>query len=308
MIGVVIQAPDARRAVEQVIQAERAGIPAVWAISGRGFDLLPAWAAAAVQTERVLLGTSIVRTWTRHPIGFAQEALAMEQLAPGRFRLGIGPSSRAQAEQMYGARYDRPLTHLREYLIAIRALLHEGRVNLAGEQITARAELPAPARVPVLASAAGLRAFALCGGYADGAITWVAPRTYLVKQALPALRAGAAKAGRVAPPIVAHVPVAVTEDRDRARALARAQLAGFASSPHFTGTWAAAGYDPAAGYSDALLDDLLVCGTIDRVAVGLRAWLEAGMDEVMAQPMIDPDDPPGSIARAFAAVAEAARA
>jgi F420-dependent oxidoreductase-like protein len=307
MIGVVIQVPDARRAVEQVIEAERAGVPAVWAISGRGFDLLPAWAAAAVQTERVLLGTSIIRTWTRHPIGFAQEALALEQLAPGRFRLGIGPSSRAQAEQMYGARFDKPLTHLREYLVAIRTLLHEGRVDLAGEQVTARAELPAPARVPVLASAAGLRAFALCGELADGAITWVAPKSYLVEQALPALRRAAARVGRSAPPVVAHVPIAVTEDRGKARELARAQLAGFAGSPNFTGTWAAAGHDPAAGYTDALLDDLLVSGSSAQVAAGLRAWLAAGMGEVMAQPMIDPDDPTGSIARGFAAVAHAVR-
>src|SRR5581483_1740228 len=131
MYGVVIQAPDARQQLQQIIQAEEAGVPAVWAISGRGPDLLPTWAAAAMQTQRVLLGTSIVRTWTRHPIGFAQEALAIEQLAPGRFRLGIGPTGRAQAEQMYGARFDKPLTHLREYLTAIRSLLHEGSVDLA---------------------------------------------------------------------------------------------------------------------------------------------------------------------------------
>jgi alkanesulfonate monooxygenase SsuD/methylene tetrahydromethanopterin reductase-like flavin-dependent oxidoreductase (luciferase family) len=307
VIGVVIQAPDARRAVEQVIQAERAGIPAVWAISGRGFDLLPAWAAAAVQTERVLLGTSIVRTWTRHPIGFAQEALAMEQLAPGRFRLGIGPSGKAQAEHMYGARYDKPLTHLREYVTAIRTLLHEGSVNLVGEQVTARAEISSPVSVPVLASAAGLRAFELCGEIADGAISWVAPKSYLVKQALPALRRGAERVGREAPPIIAHVPIAVSESAGAARALARSQLAGFAGSPNFTGTWAAAGYDVSDGYSDALLDDLLVHGTIEQIAAGLRRWIDAGMGEVLAQPMIDPDNPAHSIARAFSAVAEAAR-
>ena len=306
MLGVVIQAPDAKQAVEQVKQAEAAGIPAVWAISGRGFDLLPAWAAAAVQTERVLLGTAIVRTWTRHPIGFAQEALAFEQLAPGRLRLGIGTTGRSAAEHMYGARFDKPLTHLREYLTTIRALLHEGAVDFAGEFVTARAAIPHPVGTPVLAAAAGLRAFALCGELSDGAISWVAPRSYLVEQALPALRNGAEKAGRRPPPLIAHVPVAVNEDAQAARVLARGQLAGYAGSVHFTGTWAAAGYTVAEGYSDALLDDLLVYGNEEQVAAGLRRWLAAGVDEVMAQPLIDPNDPDGSIARAFAAVARAA--
>jgi alkanesulfonate monooxygenase SsuD/methylene tetrahydromethanopterin reductase-like flavin-dependent oxidoreductase (luciferase family) len=308
MIGVVIQAPDARSQVEQVKQAEAAGIPAVWAISGRGPDLIPAWAAAAVQTERILLGTSIVRTWTRHPIGFAMEALAIEQLAPGRFRLGIGTTARGQAEQMYGARFDKPLTHLREYLTTIRSLLHTGEVDFVGEYVTARTSIGRPVQTPVMAAAAGLRAFELCGEASDGAISWGAPRSYLVGQALPALRRGAERAGRTPPPIVAHVPIAVSDEAARARTLAREQLAGFASSPHFTGTWAAAGYDVAAGYSDRLLDDLLVWGNERQVADGLVRWIEAGMGEVLAQPLLDPEDITGSIARAFAAVARAQRA
>ncbi len=306
MFGVVIQAPDARAAVEQIKQAERAGIGAAWAISGRGFDLLPAWAAAAVQTERILLGTAIVRTWTRHPIGFAQEALAFEQLAPGRLRLGIGTTGRGAAERMYGARFDKPLTHLREYLSTIRALLHDGAVDFEGEYVTARAEIASPVQTPVMAAAAGLRAFELCGELSDGAISWVAPLSYLVKQALPALRAGAEKVGRAAPPLIAHVPIAVSTDVDAARALARQQLAGYAGSVHFTGTWAAAGYDVAAGYSDELLDDLLVYGNEEQVSAGLRRWRDAGMGEVMAQPLIDPGNPDGSTARAFAAIARAA--
>jgi F420-dependent oxidoreductase-like protein len=307
VIGVLIQAPDARRQVDQIIQAERAGVPAVWAISGRGPDLIPTWAAAAVQTDRVKLGTAIVRTWTRHPLGFALEALAMEQLAPGRFRLGIGTTGRAQAEQMYGARFDKPLTHLREYMTVIRTLLREGAVDFQGEFTVARTEIPSPVSTPVMCAAAGLRAFEMAGELSDGAISWVAPRSYLVEQALPSLRRGAEQAGRPPPPIIAHVPIAVTEDVEQARRLAREQLAGFANSIHFTRTWAAAGYDSSVGYSDALLDDLLVHGNEDRVAAGLRRWLDAGMGEVLAQPLLDPADRDRSIARALTAVARAAQ-
>ena len=93
-IGVNIQAGSARAAVEQIAAAERAGIPATWGTIGMsgGHDPMAAFAAAGVQTERVLMGTCIIQTWPRHPIVIAQQALAIESLAPGRFRLGIGPA------------------------------------------------------------------------------------------------------------------------------------------------------------------------------------------------------------------------
>ncbi len=308
MIGALIQASGASQAVEQIVQAERAGVPAVWATSGGigGADLLATWAAAAVRTDRVLLGTSIVRTWPRHPIALAEEALAIEQLAPGRFRLGIGPTGETQAVQTYGANYRKPLTQVREYLTVLRALLHEGSVDFVGEHVTARAKIRTPVQTPLMASAAGLRAFELCGEVSDGAISWVAPKRYLVQQALPALRQGAERAGRKAPPIIAHVPIAVNDNVEAVRALAREQLAPYARSVFFRGTWASAGFDPAEGYSDTLLDDLIVYGSEAEVAASLVRWIKDGMGEVLAHPLIDPADREGSIARAFAAIARAA--
>jgi alkanesulfonate monooxygenase SsuD/methylene tetrahydromethanopterin reductase-like flavin-dependent oxidoreductase (luciferase family) len=250
VIGALIQAAGAPQAVEQIVQAERAGVPAVWATSGGigGADLLATWAAAAVQTSRVVLGTSIVRTWPRHPVALAEETLAIEQLAPGRFRLGIGPTGEAQAVQTYGVDYRKPLTQVREYLTVLRSLLYDGEVDFVGEHVTARARLRASVRTPLMASAAGLRAFELCGEVSDGAISWVAPRRYLVEQALPALHRGAEGAGRSVPPLIAHVPIVVDAERQVARARAREQLEPYARSAHFRGTWTRAGYDEAEGW------------------------------------------------------------
>jgi alkanesulfonate monooxygenase SsuD/methylene tetrahydromethanopterin reductase-like flavin-dependent oxidoreductase (luciferase family) len=308
VIGALIQASGAPQAVAQIAQAERAGVPAVWATSGGigGVDLLTTWAAAAVRTSRVVLGTSIVRTWPRHPVALAEETLAIEQLAPGRFRLGIGPTGEAQAVQTYGANYHKPLTQVREYLMVLRSLLHDGEVDFVGEHVTARARIHTPVRTPLMASAAGLRAFELCGEASDGAISWVAPKGYLVTQALPALRHGAEQAGRPMPPLIAHVPIVVSADRQASRALAREQLAPYARSAHFRGTWTRAGYNEAEGYSDALLDDLLVSGSEAEVAAGLLGWIHDGMGEVLAHPLLDPSDREGSLARAFAAIARAA--
>ena len=48
---------------------------------------------------------------------------------------------------------------------------------------------------------------------ADGALTWVCPVSYLLDTGIPALRSSAAAVGRSTPPLVAHVPVALSEDR-----------------------------------------------------------------------------------------------
>jgi alkanesulfonate monooxygenase SsuD/methylene tetrahydromethanopterin reductase-like flavin-dependent oxidoreductase (luciferase family) len=158
-----------------------------------------------------------------------------------------------------------------------------------------------------MGSALRPRSFELCGELADGAISWMCPRDYLVKQALPALARGAERLRRPVPPLVAHVPVAVNEDRVASRVLARAQLGNYGRTPFYQLMFEEAGYPGTAdGYSDALLDDLVISGSEQAVAEQLRGLSRLGFGEVLAAPIIDPADRDGSIARAFAAVGRAA--
>ena len=305
MFGVAIQASDARGAVAQAISAEAAGIESIWATmnGAGGADMLPVFAAIAVQTERVKMGTAILHTWPRHPVIYAQELLALDQLAPGRFRLGIGPTTEFFVTRLYGTAYHKPLTNLREYLLTLRTLLAEGRVEFEGVHVRSRGRISATAEVPVMASALRPKSYELCGELSDGAISWMSPLRYLLGTALPAMEAGAATAGRERPPLVAHVPIAVGVELETARSWAREQLAMYARVPNYQGMFSAAGYDVSDGYSDDLLDDLVVSGTVEEVAAGLHRWRDAGIDEVLAQPLVDREDRAGSVERSFAAVA-----
>lgn len=309
VVGVNIQAGSARAAVEQIAAAERAGIPATWGTIGMagGQDPMAAFAAAAVQTESVLMGTCIIQTWPRHPLVIAQQALALESLAPGRFRLGIGPAHQPAMESSYGVTWRKPLTQLREYLTVIRALFDEGEVDFEGEHVVARAKLREPVAAPVMASALRPKSFELCGELADGAISWMCPRAYLVGEALPALQRGADAAGRPAPPLVAHVPVMVESDRKKVRTAVRGSLGYYAQSANYRGMFEVAGFPIDDTYSDALLDDLAISGSADEVAAGLVSLLDAGMGEVLAHPVVDRADRAGSIDRAFGAIALAAQ-
>jgi F420-dependent oxidoreductase-like protein len=307
-VGVSIQAFSAPDAVEQIRHAERAGLGMAWSTIGGagGADPLTAFAAALTATERIVLGTAIVPTWPRHPIVLAQQAVALDQLAPGRIRLGVGPSHQPSMAPAYGVKWEAPLTNLREYLMVLRALLHEGTVEFEGRHVTARTKLREPRPIPVVASALRPKSFEACGELADGAISWMCPRSYLLEQAAPALRRGAQQAGREAPPLIAHVPIAVTEHREAVHALANRQIGFYGRVPFYAAMFAEAGFPSVAeGYPPELLDDLVVSGSEEQVAERLAGYLDEGIGEVLAAPLIDPDDRAGSLERAFRATARA---
>ena len=45
-----------------------------------------------------------------------KQVRVLEELAPGRFRLGIGPSHRDSMQRLIGTDFIAPLGHLREYI------------------------------------------------------------------------------------------------------------------------------------------------------------------------------------------------
>lgn len=283
--GLVIprQAPAAT--VEAVEQAESRGVATAWStVGGPAADALTLFAAAAARTDHIGLGTSIVPTYPVHPIKLASQATAVEGLAPGRLRLGVGPSHRPVIEGMFGLPMGKPLDHLREYVTILRGLLWNGRSEFSGDYYQVRVEATSePPRTPILISALRSNAFHLAGEIADGAISWVCPVDYLVGTALPALRAGAEAAGRAAPPLVGHVPVAVHTDRDAVRQAARTQFANYARLPFYQNMFADAGYPIPDDLTlpDALIDTLFVSGDAATVRDRLAAIQAAGVDELL---------------------------
>ena len=190
-IGVALSGSNATALLGQIERAEQAGIQAVWMTTGGArLDSITTFAAAAGRTKQILFGTSIVPTFPRHPLVMVQQVQVVAQLAPGRFRLGVGPSHRPSMVGM-GMNFRAPLGHLREYLQILKALLQTGKVDFDGTYYRAHETIPEPLDVPVMASALQPKSFALCGAESDGAISWVCPGEYLRDVALPTMRAGA---------------------------------------------------------------------------------------------------------------------
>jgi alkanesulfonate monooxygenase SsuD/methylene tetrahydromethanopterin reductase-like flavin-dependent oxidoreductase (luciferase family) len=283
---------DARQALDLIRRAEAAGVETIWTVmNALGRDTPTIFAAAAVQTERIKLGTAIVPAFTRHPVALATQTLALEDLAPGRFLLGIGTSHQRVMIPAYGLPFDRPLAQLREYLQVLRPALHEGSVSFSGEFYRTEATLPRATNTPILISTLREHAFELAGELSDGALTWLCPIDYLVRTGKPALERGARIAGRATPPLIAHVLVSPRTDRAVVREATRKALAGYASAPFYQRMFAAAGYPlgPDNAVPDALIETLVLSGDDDTITTGIHEHLNRGMDELLLN-LVPTDD------------------
>ena len=283
-VGLVVDGANAASAVKTIVAAEAAGVRQIWMVQPpSGPDTLTTL-SAATKTSTIRLGTSIVPTYPRHPLVLAQQVLSLYDIAPGRLRLGIGPSHQAIIEGIYGLSQTTPLAHLREYVKVLRAALWEGKVDHHGQFFNVVITLPRTTQTPVLISTLGKKAFELAGEIADGALSWVCPVPYLLNTGIPALRRAAAANGRSAPLLVAHISVALSEDRHSVMAAGHRVLDMYAKLPFYAKMFADAGFPLTADQMvvpESLVDSLIVSGNEATVAARFTELLAAGLDELM---------------------------
>jgi alkanesulfonate monooxygenase SsuD/methylene tetrahydromethanopterin reductase-like flavin-dependent oxidoreductase (luciferase family) len=304
-IGLVVDGMNAAAAVTTITTAEEAGVRQIWMTQGPSnpdtLTIFAAAAATAAKTSRVRLGTAIVPAYTHHPLSLAQQALAIDDIAPGRLRLGIGPSHRPIVESIYGLSQTTPLTYMREYLQVLRAILWDGKVNHHGHFFNVVATMPRTAKIPLLTSTLGERAFLLAGEISDGALSWLCPVSYLRDTGLPALRKAAAASERSSePPLVAHVLVALSQDSSLILEKGHQLLSYYTKLPFYAKMFTDAGFpiitsDGGSNETivpDALVKSLVISGGESSVAARFKELLDSGLGELMVTlvPIIDAYD------------------
>jgi alkanesulfonate monooxygenase SsuD/methylene tetrahydromethanopterin reductase-like flavin-dependent oxidoreductase (luciferase family) len=280
----------------------------VWStVSRMRPDAMTFFATALARTTSISLGTAIVPTYPRHPVMLYTQAMALHQLAPDRFRLGIGPSHRSSMVDALGLSFGKPLDHLREYLTIMRSLLDSGEASFSGEYFTVNISGGAPAPMPLYISALRENAFRLAGEEANGAISWLCPVQYLRESAIPAMRESAAEAGRSTPRMIAHVPVVMSAELGKVHEFAGPVVSRYGRQPFYANMFADAGFPVGEGsqVSDDLLNHLVVNGDQSTVRERLSAILDTEIDELLVM-LIAGDDPAGEEAALSAIIAELA--
>ena len=307
-IGVAFSGgPGPHEIVDCVKLAETLGYESAWVAEGHGGDQFAVLAACAVETSRILLGTGISSVFVRTMPTIAMAAATVDDLSAGRFILGLGSSHKVQVEPEHGIPYGKPLTHVRETVAAIRALLRKGHVRFAGE--TVRIEhfdlwfTPRRPEIPIYLSAVFPKMIVLCGEIADGVLL---TRSTLATAASvrEGLREGARRAGRDPSriTIAALLPAAVGETREEALAALRPGLAFYAGFfPRYNRMMAEHGFateaaaireawargDRAAAeraVSDALIDATSVAGVPEECRERVAAYRASGIDLPILSP------------------------
>jgi 5,10-methylenetetrahydromethanopterin reductase len=177
--------------------------------------------ALAVSTERIHLGPGVSHLAGRHPSVIASALATLDELAPGRIRLGIGVGD--TGPHNLGV----PRTTLRELesaITSIRALL-DGREIESPTRSLRLEYVDEPHRVPIYVAGSAERAQRMTGRVADGALISGMPDE--LASAIEFVRAGEREAGRTrgSTRILLWTTVAIGDDREAARAAVRGSVA-----------------------------------------------------------------------------------
>jgi alkanesulfonate monooxygenase SsuD/methylene tetrahydromethanopterin reductase-like flavin-dependent oxidoreductase (luciferase family) len=208
---------------EYARKLEGSGVDQLWLIEDCFFTAGVSLAATALAvTERLSVGIGILPAVARNPAITAMEIATLCNLAPGRFRPGIGHGVQDWMGQM-GVRTRSPLTTLEETITVVKRLLAGDEVSFAGTEVRLdRVALDQPPQVvpAVLAGVQKERSLALAGRVADGVV--------LVEGAGPTYVTWALEhAGRPADfEVVTFTMLAVDDDRRQAYRWVSAFVAG----------------------------------------------------------------------------------
>ena len=219
-----------REGMEYVRLAEERGFEAVWQAESRLVrEATVPMAAYAAVTSRIAVGSGVVNNWTRNVGLLAATFSTLDDLAPGRIRLGIGAWWDPLAAKV-GIRRRRTLEAMRETVEATRRLLAMERVTFHGEfvhlddvEIDIVHGDRSPKQVPIYIGATAMKMMSLAGEIGDGVLL-----NYLVgpgynREAMAALADGAARVGRMVEDIDRPQLVVCSLDRDRSTALDRSR-------------------------------------------------------------------------------------
>ncbi|AXE87108.1 LLM class flavin-dependent oxidoreductase [Streptomyces sp. Go-475] len=255
--------------------AEAAGLEELWLWEDCFLEGGVATASAALAwTERLRVGVGLMPVPLRNVALTAMETATLDRLFPGRFTLTVGHGVQDWMGQV-GARAESPVTLLREYIDALRALLRGERVTVDGRYVKlddVSLGWPPLTAPEVLAGVTGPRSLRLAGEAADGTLLSEATPPDGVREARRLIDEGRAAAGRTDPHRVVVYLLTATGPNAVARLNAELTASGTDKIP-----------------------ELGVAGDAGAVAEAVHSLIAAGADTVILEPTGDEPDPEGFV-------------
>jgi F420-dependent oxidoreductase-like protein len=294
-------------------EAERLGYDSAWAAEAWGTDAATVLSWLAATTTTLKIGSAIFQIPARTPASTAMTAATLDLMSGGRFLLGLGLSGPQVVEGWHGEPWGKPLAKIREYVEIVRSVLrretlrHDGehyQVPYVGPGATGLGKplklmaRPLRADIPVYLAVFKPRAVELAAEIADG---WL-PIFFSPERARETFPAPFTRDEGF--DIAPAVPALVSDDLEDARDALRAYYAlyvggmGARGQNFYNDLVSSYGYegeaktiqdlfldgkqrDAAAAVPDALIDEMALVGSRDRIADRLEAWRESGATTIL---------------------------
>jgi probable F420-dependent oxidoreductase len=258
-VGLGVEGKYLQSAGETARAAEALGFAGLWTSETKHDAFLPL-AIAANETEKIQLGTSVAIAFSRSPMEVAQTAWDLQNLSDGRFILGLGTQVKAHVKRRFSMPWDRPVSRLREYIGALRAIWDsfqtEEALSFEGEfyrhTLMTPFFNPGPIEhpeIPVHIAGVNTRLAALAGEVCDGfhVHPFHSPE-YVRRTVKPAIAEGAEKGGRNPEEVELATSVFVVTGESAAeiekqREKMRAQISFYASTPTYRTVLEAHGWE-----------------------------------------------------------------
>jgi probable F420-dependent oxidoreductase len=319
-VTVPLPGSSAKDSLDVARQAKDWGYRAAWGAEVDGPDAFTIMGALAATTDYDL-GIAVLPVQTRTVFIIGMSAVSLSQLSGGRFTLGVGASSEVLVSRFGGQPFDRPLTHLREAVEALRPILRGERSTYDGRYVKIggyKTPTPPPMPVPLFMGSLNPRSLRMAGELADGlCINQIAP--HHVPAMLDEVRAGAKAAGRELPndfPVVARLFSLVTDDAPAAREILKMVFAPYVATSVYNRFYRWMGYEEEAqaiadaaaakdregmakAVGDRIPQDLFVVGTADEVVARLHEYVDAGVTVPVIAPLAPGADAAAATLRAI---------
>jgi len=299
--------------VEWAERARASGIESVW-FHDSYFerDAVTYASAVASRVEEIGVGLGALNPFTRHPVLIAMTISALDEMAPGRIRLGLGSALPLRLGQM-GIPYapDDAATRTRSTIDTLRTLWKGERMPPGKPGLPPLQPMFPPVhRVPIYVAGYRSPMMVVAGQQGDGYIARPAESIPGLRKLLRVMDRSAREAGRDPDTIDVAGYLLTLVDETRRDALNRAKReafviymmsilsdvtlkrAGFepALRDRIAAAWRAEDYTTAGRLiPDDLLDAFILCGTRREVAEQAQRYHEAGMDLPLLQPVVQDD-------------------
>lgn len=270
-------------------EADRRGFEYLWLTEAWGLEALSSAGYLLGLTSKIKVGVGVLNVFSRSAALIGMACATLDQIAPGRFLLGLGSSAKAVVEGWHGLSYTKPAQRTKEYVEIVKRVARGDQLDYSGEIFKLSGfRLYTKARQSeqeVYIGAIGEKNLEMAGAIAQGAIVTMYPLSK-IPHALEIL-------GRSAPSITgkktlfAYFPIKITRNSSEAEK-ARMEVAkylGFyiaSMGKYYAANLSSLGFDKnvkriveahAAGGSraaaeavgDELAGELSIVGTIDEI-------------------------------------------